>query len=180
VSTSKRPSEQDAKASGVPDGPYADMWARPGFLIRRLHQIHVGLFMEECVKFDMTPIQFGFLTVLNEEDALDQITLSAAVGIDRTSGADVIKRLQRRGLLTRVPSNVDRRAKLVQITTEGRDVVKHMYPCMVRSQERFIEPLTKAEHQQLDALLSKLIYANDSASRAPIRKDLWPYSDGAK
>jgi MarR family transcriptional regulator, lower aerobic nicotinate degradation pathway regulator len=176
VSTSSPPPERDAEGSAVPDGPYADMWARPGFLIRRLHQIHVGLFMEECAKFDMTPIQFGFLTVLNEEESLDQITLSAAVGIDRTSGADVIKRLQRRGLLTRVPSEVDRRAKLVQITDEGREVVKHMYPCMVRSQERFIEPLTVEEHHQLDALLSKLIYANDSASRAPIRKDVWPNS----
>jgi len=160
-----------------PSGRFADMWARPGFLIRRLHQIQVGLFAEECGEFDVTPIQFGFLTVLYEEDdSLDQISLSAAVGIDRTTGADVIRRLQRRGLLTRVPSKADRRAKPVRITDAGRAMVERIFPCMVRSQERFIEPLSSGEQAQFSKLMTKLIRANDSASRAPIRKDVWATS----
>lgn len=130
------------------------------------------MFAEECSEFEITPIQFGFLTVLNEGNALDQITLSAAVGIDRTSGADVIKRLQRRGLLTRVPSKQDKRAKLTQITEKGRKLVAEMYPRMVRSQQRFIAPLTPEERVAFNTILRKLISANDSASRAPVRKDV--------
>ncbi|MGI9334305.1 MAG: MarR family winged helix-turn-helix transcriptional regulator [Gammaproteobacteria bacterium] len=173
MTTDTRQFESRSQDPDTSSGPYADMWARPGFLIRRLHQIHVGLFAEECCNFDITPIQFGFLTVLDEEAALDQITLSAAVGVDRTSGADVIRRLQRRDLLTRVQSRLDRRAKLVQITDQGSALVKKMYPCMVRAQERFVEPLTAAEQVLFNDLLQKVIYANDSASRAPIRKDVW-------
>ena len=150
---------------------YADLWARPGFLIRRLHQIHVGLFAEECREFDMTPIQFGVLTVLYTEDALDQNTVSAAIGIDRTTGADVIKRLQRRQLLTRIRSEQDGRVRLVQITESGRELVRNMQPAMIRAQERLMEPLTSAEHAQLNTLLQKLILANDSASRAPIQQE---------
>ena len=122
----------------------------------------------------MTSIQFGFLNVLEQEDGAfhDQITLSAAVGVDRTTGADVIKRLQRRGLLTRVPSPFDRRAKVVQITDAGRELVYDMYPRMVRSQERFMEPLDESEQDLLRELLTRLILANDSASRAPIRKNV--------
>jgi MarR family transcriptional regulator, lower aerobic nicotinate degradation pathway regulator len=157
----------------VPAGRFGNMWARPGFLIRRLHQIQVGLFTEECGKFDITPVQFGFLTVLYEEGELDQITLSAAVGVDRTSGADVIKRLARRALLTRMPSTIDRRAKVVRITDEGHALVEQIFPCMVRSQERFISPLSASEQAQLNSLLTRLIEANDSASRAPLRKDVW-------
>ncbi len=164
--------EKAIKRQG-PGGRFADMWARPGFLVRRLHQIQVGLFAEECGKFDITPVQFGFLTVLYEEGELDQISLSAAVGVDRTSGADVIKRLARRELLTRMPSTVDRRAKVVRITPAGHELVEQIFPCMVRSQERFIAPLSAAEQAQLNALLTRLIEANDSASRAPLRKDVW-------
>ena len=150
---------------------YADLWARPGFLIRRLHQIHVGLFAEECREFDMTPIQFGVLTVLYTEDALDQNTVSAAIGIDRTTGAGVIKRLQRRQLLTRIRSDQDARARLVRITDQGRALVRAMQPAMIKAQERLVAPLSAAEHAQLDKLMQKLILANDSASRAPIQRE---------
>ena len=37
---------------------------RPGFLIRRLHQIHVALFMEECAAESITPVQYSILTAL--------------------------------------------------------------------------------------------------------------------
>ena len=173
MAPTQEPDQDDVPERNAPGGRFADMWARPGFLIRRLHQIQVGLFAEECGKFDITPVQFGFLTVLYEEGELDQITLSAAVGVDRTSGADVIKRLARRGLLTRMPSTVDRRAKVVRITPEGHDLVEQIFPCMVRSQERFISPLSDAEQAQFNSLLTRLIEANDSASRAPLRKDVW-------
>ena len=32
---------------------------RPGFLIRRLHQIHVALFQEACGEFEITPLQYS-------------------------------------------------------------------------------------------------------------------------
>ena len=38
------------------------LWQRPGFLIRRLNQIHVALFFESCKGFEITPVQYGLLT----------------------------------------------------------------------------------------------------------------------
>ena len=40
------------------------LWRRPGYLIRRLHQIHYALFFEECAAFGITPVQYGLLTLL--------------------------------------------------------------------------------------------------------------------
>jgi DNA-binding MarR family transcriptional regulator len=136
-----------------------------------MHQIHVGLFVEECRDFDITPIQFAILTVLYGGRALDQITLSTAVGIDRTSGADIIKRLYRRGLVERVASTEDRRARLVHITGEGQALVRRMQPHMERAQERLISPLSPAEHAMFNELMGKIIQANNDASRAPIAID---------
>jgi MarR family transcriptional regulator, lower aerobic nicotinate degradation pathway regulator len=150
-----------------PGRPYADLWSRPGFLVRRLHQIHIGLFSEECSDYDITPVQFAILTVLHSGNALDQVTLSNSVGIDRTSGADVIRRLYKRGLVERMPSSEDRRAMLVRITNEGKALVRKMQPNMERAQERFISPLTPAEQTLFIELIGKLIRANNDASRAP-------------
>ena len=132
-----------------------------------MHQIHVGLFLEECRDYEITPIQFAILTVLYSGNGLDQITLSNSVGIDRTSGADVIRRLYRRGLVERVPSREDRRAKLVHITDEGKALVRRMQPHMERAQERFINPLTAAEQTLFIDLVEKVVRANNEASRAP-------------
>ena len=169
--TNSASAETKTRSGKEPGRAYADLWGRPGFLVRRMHQIHVGLFAEECKNFDITPIQFAILTVLYGGRALDQITLSTAVGIDRTSGADVIKRLVRRGLVERIPSTEDRRAKLVHITGDGQTLVRRMQPRMERAQERLISPLSPAERAMFNELIGKIIQANNDASRAPIAID---------
>src|SRR3981189_2780320 len=77
------------------------LWARPGYLLRRLHQIHYALFFEECAGYDITPVQYGLLTTLSLNPDLDQNSLGRELGIDRTNVADVLSRLTRRGLLQR-------------------------------------------------------------------------------
>ena len=147
---------------------YRELWKRPGYLVRRLHQIHVGLFAEECGGEDLTPVQFGILTVLQNGEEMDQLTLSTSVGIDRTSGADVIRRLERRGYVTRQPSDRDRRAKIIRITDLGKDCVSRVRPMMARAQERLIGPLDDDEREEFLRLIEKLVNVNNEASRAPL------------
>ena len=147
---------------------YRDLWSRPGYLVRRLHQIHVGLFAEECADKDLTPVQFAMLSVLYGVQGLDQFSLSTSVGVDRTSGADVIKRLVRRGLLVRERSELDRRANIVRITPAGRTFVDQMRPAMERAQNRLIEPLSEGERDLFLEMIRKMVEANNSASRAPM------------
>lgn len=117
-------------------------------------------------------MQFAILTILNSGKALDQYTLSTAVGIDRTSGADVIKRLERRGLVIRRTSPDDKRAKLVNITDEGAALEKKMLPSVRRAQKRFMAPLSAEETDIFNQLIRRLIEVNDAASRAPIVRNL--------
>ena len=152
----------------VPAGKYNQLWSRPGYLIRRLHQIHVGPFAEACGSEGMTAVQFAILSVVLKNDGLDQLTLSKAVGIDRTSGADVIKRLVRQKLVTREPSKDDGRAKIVRITQAGRKMIGEMQPAMEAAQDKLMEPLTPQEQAHFMQLLSRLIDANNESSRAPM------------
>jgi DNA-binding MarR family transcriptional regulator len=148
---------------------FTSLWNRPGFLIRRLHQIHVAMFLEECDDFNITPVQFGVLTVLNGQGALDQVTISNQLGVDRVTVADVLRRLEGRGLLERPISTTDKRAKLATITAEGETFVEAVQTRMILAQRRFVEPLSEEENDTLMTLLTKLMEANNDASRAPFR-----------
>src|SRR5688500_7040667 len=104
------------------------LWSRPGFLLRRLNQIHSSLFFAECRAFNITPVQYGLLTALSARGALDQTSLAEELGIDRTNVADVVRRLEGRGLVSREPHPEDRRAKLVSLTAKGRQLTQKMFP----------------------------------------------------
>ena len=69
---------------------------RPGYLIRRLHQIHVALFQEKCAAFEITPLQYSLLTALAKRGTADQTTLAADIALDRTTTTGALKRLQSR------------------------------------------------------------------------------------
>lgn len=147
------------------------LWARPGFLVRRLHQIHSAIFLEECKDFGITPVQYGLLSALLRNPGADQRTLGVDVGIDRTNVADVLERLSERGLVRRERSERDRRSMNAYLTPEGRDLVEQMYANMVKAQERLLEPLEPEYRSAFIAMLTRLVEGNNQYSRAELRAD---------
>ena len=145
------------------------LFARPGFLVRRLHQIHVAMFMEEFKSENITPVQYGLLTAVAALPGLDQTALGQEVGLDRTTTADVVKRLEERGLLERRPNPSDRRTRHVQLTEQGQTLVAELHVNMSRAQERMLEPLRPAEKAILMDLMRRLVEANNQYSRTILR-----------
>jgi len=152
--------------TGEEDSP---LWSRAGFLIRRLNQIHYALFLEECAEFDLTPVQYGVITELAEHPDIDQVSLSQEVGIDRSNTADILRRLEGRGLVSRRPSANDRRMRLSRLTKKGEKVGRDMYNCMLHAQDLLLEPLTPKDRESLSLLLVKLVRANNHLGRAIFR-----------
>lgn len=148
---------------------FDDLSARPGYLVRRLHQIHVGMFLEECAEHKLTPLQYAVLTVLRGGMALDQVTVANQIGVDRNTAADVIRRLESNGLLDRPGNDQDKRTKLARITQAGLEVVESMQPQMIKAQRRLVSPLTNEEYQVFMRLMEKIVTVNNEASRAPLR-----------
>lgn len=142
---------------------------RPGFLIRRLHQIHLALFSEECERFGVTPVQFTILTVAAARPGLEQIHLAQEIGVDRTTLANVLARLEGRGLVTRAVSSSDRRLKLVSLTPKGQTTLAAMQDAAERAHARTIEALPPAEREAFLAALAALVTAGNEYGRAPMR-----------
>lgn len=147
------------------------LWSRPGFLIRRLNQIHYALFFEESREFNITPVQYGLLTALSIRGTLDQVSLAEELGIDRTNVAEVLSRLEARGLVKREPNPLDRRAKLASLTKTGRTLTTRMFHAMQRAQDRLLGPLNQKERDAFMATLTRLIDANNEYGRAMLRTD---------
>lgn len=147
------------------------LWERPGFLVRRLHQIHSALFLEECKAFNITPVQYGLMSTLLQHSGSDQRSLGVEIGIDRTNVADVLERLAERGLVRRERSETDRRSMNAYLTDEGRELVEQMYASMAQAQQRLLEPLAPEFRPAFLAMLTQLVEGNNKYSRAELRID---------
>ncbi len=145
------------------------LWSRPGFLVRRLHQIHYALFFEECKEFDITPVQYGLMTTLKMRPDQDQNSLGQELGLDRTNVADVLVRLTKRGLVERRRSEEDKRMVLARLTEEGERVTETMYASMQRAQERLLEPLLPQERNAFITTLIRLIDGNNQHGRTVVK-----------
>ena len=95
---------------------------RPGFLIRRLHQIHVALFQEACGEFEVTPLQYSLLSALAARKTADQTTLAADIALDRTTTTGALKRLAARNFVERAVDDEDRRARVRALFGDERRV----------------------------------------------------------
>ncbi|OYV33609.1 MAG: MarR family transcriptional regulator [Rhodospirillales bacterium 20-64-7] len=146
-----------------------DLANRPGFLIRRLHQIHLALFAEECAGFDVTPVQYSVLSVIAHRPGMDQSQISEEVGVDRATLANVVARLEDAGLLKRIVSRLDRRQKLLSLTAPGRSVLNRMRGPVERAHDRTIEPLSPQKREKFMELLAALVDAGNDHGRAKLR-----------
>jgi DNA-binding MarR family transcriptional regulator len=145
------------------------LFSRPGFLIRRLHQIHTGLFAQETAGFDITAVQYSLLTALAEHGEMDQNTLALEIGLERSSVAEVLPRLEARELIARQQSPQDGRVKLVKLTRKGKSVVRRMDEAVQRAHDRTIELLDEDERDLFMLQLIRLVEANNDRSMAPLR-----------
>ena len=61
------------------------VYTAPGYLFRRMQQIAVAIFMEECKDFDLTPVQYAALIAIHTHPGIDATRLSAVIAFDRST-----------------------------------------------------------------------------------------------
>jgi len=139
----------------------------PGYAIRRLQQIAVGIFLQEMGELNMTPVQYGTLQVVAMLPGIDQRTLAGKIALDTSTIGGVVDRLEARGWLQRRRSTEDRRARLLHLTPAGQAALAQAMPGMLRTQQRILAPLPPAQREQFMAMLHTLVTQNNEWSRAP-------------
>src|SRR5437868_1944731 len=147
------------------------VYTRPGYLFRRMQQIAVAIFVEECKAFDLTPVQYAALVAIRTHPGIDATRLSAVIAFDRSTLGSVIERLEAKLLVARKPSHDDKRVKLLYLTKAGETLLRDIVPAVDRAQARMLQPLKIADRKLLLALLTQLVDLNNEASRVPLRAE---------
>jgi DNA-binding MarR family transcriptional regulator len=143
----------------------------PGYLFRRMQQIAVAIFMEECRAYDLTPVQYAALVAIRTHPGIDATRLSAVIAFDRSTLGSVIERLETKQLIERRPAAEDKRVKLLDLTRAGASLLRDIMPSVDRSQARMLQPLKPADRKALLVLLTQLVDLNNEASRVPLRAE---------
>jgi len=147
----------------------ADLHDKPGHLIRRCHQISLGLFLDRCAAHDLTPVQYALLKAAEAAPGADQITLAGMAALDRSNAARLATALEARGLLRRAPDPMDRRARRLSLTPAGTALLRRAEPAVQAVQEALLAPLAPAERRAFLAALGRIAAAHNDSSRAPLR-----------
>lgn len=147
------------------------VYTKPGYLFRRMQQIAVAIFVEECSEFDLTPVQYAALVAIRTHPGIDATRLSAVIAFDRSTLGNVIERLEAKGLIERKPAAQDKRVKLLHLTKTGALLLRDIMPAVDRAQARMLQPLKPADRKSLMMLLSQLVDLNNEASRVPLRAE---------
>lgn len=144
------------------------LYLRPGFLLRRAHQLSVGLFEEGCRELGLTPPQYGVLTIVAHAGGCDQATVARALGFDRVTTLRIVRGLQTRGLVAREPSSADGRRLQLTLTTEGAATLARARDLAAHVTERLMSPLKGEEREQLQGLLRKLCAGLEPQARTKL------------
>jgi DNA-binding MarR family transcriptional regulator len=135
------PSETPASAGMTPREPGAS----PGFLLwhatlRWQRRIAVAL-----RPFDLTHVQFVLLAStwwLNREgDQPNQVTIARHAGTDVKMTSEVLRSLERKGLVERTSDRTDTRAKRVRTTARGADLAPLAIAEVERADAEFFAPM---------------------------------------
>lgn len=147
------PKKTADKPAAAPAGPLEQS---PGHMLHRALQAALDIYAAEMGPDGLTQRQFAVLTAVEARSAPTQTDLVQATGIDRSTLADMVARLARRGLLERERSAADGRAKAVSLTEAGRAALAQAGPRVEAADRRILALLPKRHRDAFTALLSAL------------------------
>lgn len=120
------------------------------------------MFQVELGSDELTPRQYAILLTVAQNEGVSQTQLVELTGIDRSTLADVVRRMLKKGLLQRRRTRDDARAYAVKLTDEGARVLKTHDPMARRVDERILSSLPA---QQRDRFMQDLAAIVETLNR---------------
>jgi DNA-binding MarR family transcriptional regulator len=145
------------------------LYVRPGFLLRRAHQISISIFEQECQGIKLTPIQYGILTVLHTLPGIDQSRLARKLGLDKVTTLRVLRDLEGRSLITRSEHPSDKRSYSLTLSSDGQILFKESQKHVNKAYMKLASGLTEPELTTLLQLLRKFNSSLDTHARTSFK-----------
>ena len=128
-------------------------------LLHRVVQSASDVFVEEMGPAGLTPRQFAVLLTVSQHEGESQTNLVKLTGIDRSTLADIIRRMLKKGLLARRRTKHDARAYAVRPTQAGLDALQAAVPAARLADERLLGAFDEAQRREFMAMLNLIVNA---------------------
>ena len=126
-------------------------------LLHRAGQRADDVFNAEMGSLELTPRQFAVLATVASAEGLSQTDLVARTGIDRSTLADLVARMLKKGLLQRRRTKNDARAYAVRLTDEGQRLLQVARPLVENVDQRLLEAVPEKRRLQFLEDLALLV-----------------------
>jgi DNA-binding MarR family transcriptional regulator len=124
-------------------------------LLHRAGQVADEMFASE-IAADITPRQYAVLSTLAKYQTATQIQIVNDTGIDRSTVAEIVKRLLRRGVITRRRAKEDARAYAVSLTPTGQTLLRQVEPAVQRVDQRLLKRMSATQRREFVEALSTI------------------------
>ncbi len=130
-------------------------------LLHRSGQQAEVLFMRQNSNDDMTPRQYAVLITVEANEDISQTGLVEATGIDRSTLADVVRRLVSRGWLARKRTKHDARMYAVRLTAKGKVALDGARPAAKKADDIVLATLPARRRQEFLETLAQVVQSMD-------------------
>lgn len=134
-------------------------------LLHRASQRASEIFAIETRDFDLTARQYAVIATIARHEGLSQTDLVRMTGIDRSTLADVVQRLLRRGIIERERTTRDGRTYAVTLSESGRELLQSIRPIARRADRHVLSVLSEEESRALVNALNQLIKRSEASAR---------------
>lgn len=124
-------------------------------LLRQLFQQHTARWQLELP--DLTKPQYAVMRSIAEHPGIEQVTLTEAAVSAKATLAEMLSRMESRGLVRREHDPADKRRRFVYLTAEGEALLASSMPLGNAVDEEFLGRLNDEERQQFSQIIHKLI-----------------------
>lgn len=131
----------------------------PIHLLHRVSQCASDIFTLEIGDADLTPRQYAILLTVSQNEGLSQTDLVERTGVDRSTLADIVRRMLKKGLLQRRRTKDDARAYAVKLTEEGWRILRATEPMVKRVDDKILAMLSGKQRDQFVADLQTIVEA---------------------
>ncbi len=110
----------------------------------------------------MTKQQFTLLCALEQNDGASQTTLVEITGIDRSTLAEMVRRMLERGLISRERTEEDQRANAIAISAAGRKALRGARNAADRAERALLDALPAQERLKFVKSLCQIASAAEA------------------
>ena len=144
-----------APARALPPLP-GELLASTTFLLKRLGFAAKDRALAAYEREGVHPYHFAILLALDEGEHETQGSIADVLGYDRGQLVGLLDELEDKGLVERRRDPNDRRRHLVQLTSDGKRMLRRLRTRAREIEDDFLEPLSERERGDLHALLLRL------------------------